>query len=71
MIKNHDVDSNLNIDNRINASYDSLLTRRWSGVPVLDLPETAGGTSLSQIMRHVSWDFYEWAFFPRFKPFYV
>ena len=40
-----------------------LLTRRWSGVRVLDLAQTAGGTTLWQIMRHVSWGFCEWAFF--------
>ena len=49
----------------------SHLTRRWSGVRVLDLAKTAGATSLWQIMRHVSWGFCEWAFFPRFKLFYV
>ena len=47
------------------------LTRRWSGVRVLGLAKTAGGTSLWQIMRHVSWGFCEWAFFQRFKLFYV
>ena len=39
------------------------LTRRWSGVRVLDLAKTAGGTSLWQIMRHVSRGFCEWAIF--------
>ena len=29
---------------------------------VLDLVKTAGGTSLSQIVRHVSRGFSEWAF---------
>ena len=45
------------------------LTRRWSGVRVVDLAKTAGGTCLWQIMRHMSRSFCEWVFFPRLKLF--
>ena len=46
-----------------NNETPNLLTRRWSGVRVLDLAKTAGGISLLQIMRHVSWGFCELTFF--------
>ena len=45
------------------------LTRRRSGVRVLDLTKTAGGTSLGQIMRHVSRGFCEWAFLSKMNNF--
>ena len=47
------------------------LTRRWSGVRVLGLAKTTGGTCLWQIMSHVYRGFCEWAFFLRLKLFYV
>ena len=41
------------------------------GAGPMDLAKTVGGTYFSQIMRHVSRGFCEWAFFPRLKLFYV